>query len=181
MKKLLLILLLFSCESEKTNQIVFTPDSHYSNIGISWQRSNVLEYWVEFNESIVYDIGTDQSDKNKLFGLAKNVANWKHHSFRHSFWYDPSIDSVHIGAYVRDTILYGAQPKKVHLTSISHKESLYLRIEVKDTIVKFWAKDSYCIVPISKHDIKLFAIPKPYFGGDQYPPHEITLNYEILN
>jgi hypothetical protein len=175
MKKLLIILLIFvSCEKEQETYIVFKENSHYSNIGVQRQDSNELHYIVEFNESIVYDIGTDQSDKCKLFGLAPGFQfNWDELSFRHSFFF--MNDSVHIGAYIHDndTLI-----KKHLYTGLYEPIECYLK-DYGDSVI-FVVNNHYLSIPVTPHETKNYYIPNPYFGGNCKPPHEITIKYEEL-
>lgn len=183
MKRLIYILIVISfmsCESEpEWEECVIKESEHYSNAPYMTQTSKTLRVEYMFDESIRYDIGEDQSDKCKLFGIGKIVPNWKHLSFRHSFWYDPSIDSIRIGAYVRDTIEYGDKPKKVHILNVGIYEKFMTEIEDCDSFVRFNVNEKYVEVKVSSHNIWLYGIPRPYFGGNCVAQNDITIKYKM--
>ena len=180
MKKLIFILLLISCEPIHIWQTcTFTPERHESNVNF-WMRSDsILEVCYRFNDSYIYDIGEDQSDKNKLFGIAPEYdCDWDNLSFRISIFYQN--DSLHIGAYVHDLQKYGEKAKKVHIKTIPVNSEIYTRIEDLGNVVYFTVDEITISIDVTPHETQGYVITRPYFGGNKTAPHKITFEYKIL-
>lgn len=129
----------------------------------------VLEYKITFTESCIYNIGLDQSDINKLFGIGYFPF---HHinSLRIGWNYNVNQSNISILAYwyknrvrnwkylasvnIGDNNTYELMPyKRGHLVLINNSYSLEIDVEPQE----------------------LGYLLRPYFGGNQTAPHDIEI------
>ena len=167
-----------SCSTQYDDYIIIKEGNHYSNIGVGHQEGSSLAVVYTFNESCEYNVDTDQSDKNKLFGLAPNFdINWDNLSFRISWYYDN--DSIYLGAYIHDKDL-GYSPLKVHMYTSSIMGQIETSIVDCGDSVIFTIQDIIYIAKVSPHKTKGYYIPSPYFGGNRVAQQDIKIKYEKL-
>jgi hypothetical protein len=128
---------------------------------------------VQFTPSCRYDIGNDQSDINKLFG----VGYFPHHhrnSIRFGWRYDQASDMIEILAY------WYAQKERLwesmKFVAIGSKNVFVMRRH-EDMHELFIGKDRLIIdMPACEVGYLL----QPYFGGNRTAPHDITINIQKL-
>lgn len=128
-----------------------------------------MSYTVTFLPSCRYDIGADQKDWNKLFG----VGFFPHHhrnSYRFAWRYDPEYDVIQIGAYW----YYEGERRSsvIGVTSINGNVKLTLDYNGEVTLWRIDDKVAWAIVgnwPMIGY--KLGA----YFGGNRSAPNDIKI------
>jgi hypothetical protein len=138
-----------------------------------------LAYSVKFTDSCRYDIGSDQTDINKLFG----IGYFPHHhrnSVRFGWVYNPSkYQTMEIWAYWYDK---GERKYEfmcdVPINSVAYYEiateyvkewGWYFRLKVifdRDVIGK-------AVVTIKPQSVGYLL--RPYFGGNQTAPHNMEI------
>lgn len=141
-------------------------------------------YDVIFDDNCRYDIGQDQTDKNKLFGWSYGF----HHinSARVTWYYDKECDGIRLCLYIyndgkcikhNDSNLYKIGEKlNIKLTSyicnntISNEEEWRIEMIVNETAI------TSCI--ISKHNLCNWGYTLGlYFGGNCRAPHDISVQF----
>ena len=169
-------------------------------------RSNkVLKARVAFTDSCRYDIGSDQSDINKLFGFS--FLTWKifkkkkisifgktmnipwvrpmHHynSFRFGWTYSPTKDVIEIYTYWYTN---GVRNFK-YITSVNIDDvvNYELIIENEHIIFKMESIDMESIdIVMNSHTIrsefKFGYLLQPFFGGNQTAPHDVEIVFDLL-
>lgn len=141
-------------------------------------RKNKLKYHVMFTESCKYDIGEDQSDINKLFGIG--YLPWhRQNSVRFGWRYVQETDKIEILAYWYNSgqrysqSMFNVELGRWYDYSISNNADSHQLI--------IYDKDG---VPLARHTVelkpesigyKLF----PYFGGNKTAPHTMRINMAI--
>ncbi len=134
---------------------------------------NDVTYRIQFTESCRYNIGSEQYDINKLFGIGYAPHHHKN-SVRFGWRYDLKSDMIEILAYW-------------YLNGIRYWHPL--------NFVAIGANNHYQITRFAdRHDLSLkfetFSVPvrnrgigyllRPYFGGNMPAPHDITINMRRL-
>ncbi len=156
---------------------IIPEGSHYSTHEFfTYVSDDTLSFSFRFDESAIYDIGSDQSDINKLFGFAEgsaqNIHTW---SARFGWrWYN---DQLEILAYayidgVRESELLG---------TLEIGESGTGTITSEDDRYIFTYEDATVVIPKTTpfHSSKKF-LSYPYFGGNIAAQHEVTVWATLL-
>ena len=144
----------------------------------SWQcpelilNRDIIRYIVRFDDSCRYNIGKDQGDINKLFG----VGYFPHHqrnSVRIGWNYHPETDKIRLYAYwyingVRDWL---------YMDSVNIGEYVYLSIYINRGTHLIDIKEKTFVI-VSKGSFGYLL--GPYFGGNQTAPHNINLEIRRL-
>lgn len=150
----------------------------------SFDRSETYEY--TFTDSCRYDIGSDQTDKNKLFGWSYGM----HHknSVRVTWWYDKKADAMRFCLYIYENgklykyDLVGQYPLncplRITLESESRSSSLLwhsIRVEYDDpTTSKPISRST--VAPTDKSVLSKWGYTlNLYFGGNRRAPHTMTV------
>lgn len=176
MKKLIFLLVILSSCSNNYNNDDFKRyvfyDSHYPRPDFCPRFSdNEIDFSFYFSD-FDYNIGSDQSDRNKILGISCNP--------------DPHIDSYRLGWYY-DTIC-----KKVILSDYRYLnkerqprtniDTIDLYEQVDCRIVHEFGKVTYCLNRKSfefeaKKDSsqRIYYIHKPYFGGNRTTKDSVIL------
>lgn len=165
---------------------------HYSNELpklICWKNSKCLTKTRKycFTESCIYDIGEDQTDKNKLFGWSYGL----HHknSVRVGWYYDSTFKCVKLCLYVYDN---GNVYKKVISNGIGIGKNVNIRLVsqlngiglIKYSLEWFYDegkifKTSYLTCRITDDLPNWGYTLCLYFGGNKTAPHDISV--ELLD
>ena len=124
---------------------------------------------VQFTPSCRYDIGSDQSDINKLFG----VGYLPHHhtySARFGWRYDTASDMIEILAYWYDK---GERLwESMKFVAIGSKNIMVLRRH--ENMHEFYIGKER--LQIDLNSCEWGFLLQPYFGGNRVAPHDITIN-----
>lgn len=165
-----------------SKEIYIKQGHHYSNEWVKpilwckgYERNETRTYI--FDESCRYLIGSDQSDKNKLFGWSYGF----HHknSVRVSWWYSPDDDRIVIGLYTYND--GEVSKKKLSNVEIGKPIELTLstRVDYTDLIVCELSDGNRKINSyIYKNNLSRWGYTlTTYFGGNKTAPHKITMRY----
>ena len=172
MRKTLFISLVLAvgCYKASSDEVVIRSGSHSDfRLPTVMVNAGSIAYEVAFTETCRYDIGEDQTDINKLFGLGYMLAH-RENSVRFGWWYDPSKDSVGIMAYWYDRGKRNAD----HLRYVALSDSHHYMII---------ARDDVHILTIDRLEVKRVVTKRseicyalhPYFGGNRPAPHDIVI------
>ncbi len=175
---LLLAFSAFSCSlySDFNEEIAYTiPEgAHYSTHDLlRYVISDTLDFSFRFDESAVYEIGSDQSDINKLFGFAEGSAQNIHgYSARFGWrWYN---DSIEILAYAY-TDGDGARASKL-LGTVEFGETAQGSITSEEGRYLFTFKGYTAEIAKSpSYRAARKYLSYPYFGGNIAAPHQVTV------
>jgi hypothetical protein len=137
-----------------------------------------IERRVSFDRSAKYDIGEDQDDVNKLFGIGYFPG---HHidSARFGWNYDLNTGRIRLYAYC-----YVNRERQIReLCSINIFKDVLLSLDIIDNNYSFTVFDSRnkwkvyggCDVAFS-HKKKLAYRLGVFFGGNRTAPHKIKIN-----
>ena len=136
-----------------------------------WSSEQVFE--VTFMPSCRYDIGPEQADINKLFGIGYPPHHHQH-SVRFGWRYDKDVDMVEIlgywydnGARLWESICYTAIGQKWHY-AVKKVGDIH-ELEVNHRTLK---------VPVRPRAVGYLL--RPYFGGNMKAPHDIEIQMKRL-
>jgi len=128
----------------------------------------VLEYNVTFTDSCRYDIGEDQTDINKLFGIGYfPFHHWN--SVRIGWAYNPTTDKIDISAYWYEK----GQRKWQETVRKNIGEEINFKIEIGKHNHYISINNSYATIPLPGQ--RLGYLLRPYFGGNRKAPHDIEI------
>ena len=181
---LLLSLLLFSsCKKQKPKEFTFKikKSNHQSSLSSKLLLSKTA-YSIEadflFTESCEYDIGTDQSDWNKLIGF--NHGTFSHHknnSSRVGWRWDLTNSNYELGYYVKkDGERITGVLDKVKSNEWFHVKvykGLHNKVNIKVNNHRYQYKKS------TDEDLTNYIL-WPYFGGNEEAPHDMTVKCRNL-
>jgi hypothetical protein len=138
-------------------------------------KEKSLDYYVIFDQSCAYDIGEDQDDVNKLFGIGYfPFHRWN--SVRFGWRYSKDVDKIEILSYVYvnkvryfEHICYVDffNSYKFSISHISDLKVIFAVSEMNDGKV-------YRSEFLSKFRSFGYLLG-PYFGGNKTAPHDIQL------
>ena len=133
----------------------------------------LLAYRVAFTESCRYDIGRNQGDINKLFG----IGYFPHHhdnSVRIGWNYDLVSGKINLFAY------WYLQKERhwFYLRSVNIGEVNYFSIQVReqDHIIDV-AGRKYCVDVAGR---SVGYLLRPYFGGNRTSPHTMIIDLQKI-
>ena len=135
---------------------------------------------VEFTDSCRYDVGEDQLDVNKLFGIGYFPT---HHtnSVRFGWRYDKNVDKIEILAYYYlngdrhfDTLTWADIGVSYRCVIFIEPNNHTLCMGKKDTGSLFEVEYS---VPVKRKSVGYLL--RPYFGGNKKAPHNIEIKIEL--
>lgn len=170
--------------------MIFKKNKHYCTpfpwpllYTVETGRDYITEGYFTFDESIRYDLGSDQTDVNKLFGYSWG---WHHkNSDRIGFRYNPFLDNVEIVLY---SYVDGKRVPATHIANVEIgqriKIGLYIHIGSWATVGKSGIS-RYINVVIDENvilskeykgkDAGLGYTLGGYFGGNRRAPHQINI------
>lgn len=144
----------------------------------SWQcpelilNKDIISYIVRFDDSCRYNIGKDQGDINKLFGIAYFPHHHKN-SVRIGWNYQPETNKIRLYAYWYINGVRGWHymhsvkiGKYVFITIRIHRPTHFIDIQGKKFLVDCKGSFGYLL--------------GPYFGGNQTAPHDINIEIRRL-
>lgn len=164
------LFLLVACEAQTWKHFVIQQGEHYAKPLLVKPVDKVYEATYYFNETCKYDIGSDQTDWNKLGGISDiDPHNW---SARLVWRY--LNDSISIGYYIYDPS--EPQVQKDELLKIPIDSEVYFKIIDADSAYYYQVNETYFkYYHGAKHEgIKI--TPSLYFGGNKKAPHNIEIS-----
>jgi len=172
MRCMLFIMLMVITACSKVNEgLVVIPKNKRTDSRLPefFFNASHLTYLVEFTPSCRYDIGSDQSDTNKLFGFGYFPFH-RDNSVRFGWWYNPTIDSIAIMAYWYNDGKRGIQFLRNVSIGSTHE---YMIKRIGDGHLMKVNGISHAIV-FSKRTSVMYLL-HPYFGGNRPAPQTIHL------
>jgi len=158
MRKLLILLLAFSCSKEVDDlgfRVYTIPaGSHSSGSFLNHPDNSRISFQFKLDESAYYEteIPENQHDVNKIYGMSELQLCWLRHE-----------EGRHSSATIR-TI----EPDVIYDATIDIKTFFYvIVIDGDTTMVRRRPEGNWGIV----RRYYLY----PYFGGNEYAPHDITI------
>lgn len=135
--------------------------------------SDELTYKVMFTPSCRYDVGEDQSDVNKLFGIGY-APHHHYNSARFGWRYEKSSDMIEIMAY---WYLDGKRHmQSIVFVAIGHTLHYAIR-RCADHHLLMVRNNTYS-VPVARQMAGILL--QAYFGGNKTAPHDIHINMTRL-
>lgn len=128
---------------------------------------------VKFGESCRYDIGKDQTDINKLFGISFGY----HHtnSARIGWRYVPKFDKIELTTYC---YVNGERIKEKSLGFVEFGKTYSVQILSTTDLVRFVLDGSVR----AEEKVPSSGISYPlslYFGGNYYAPHNMYIDLNV--
>jgi len=132
-----------------------------------------------FDNSCIYDIGSDETDANKLCGLTYHF-NPHIDSVRFGWEWNPSKNKIDIDAYC---YVDGSRSNTI-IASVTPNEKISGTIEINPTNYTLTLESS-SIGSVSKtinktKNNKVKFLLNPYFGGNRKAPHTIKIYLKRL-
>ena len=137
-----------------------------------------MSYVVSFDKTCVYDIGEDQSDINKLFGISYDF----HHkqSDRIGWRYVGEENGHHLIELLLYSYYDGGEVKKLPITTIRIGDTVIVTLQLNE----MWGyRYIDAMVGSAKVTTSLLHTPKKwgytlglYFGGNRRAPHTMKVN-----
>lgn len=132
-----------------------------------------IAHRVMFTPSCRYDIGPEQSDVNKLFGVGY-APHHHRNSVRFGWRYDRQSDMIEILAY-----WYLDGQRYIHpMMFAGIGQTLHYAIRRNADHHLLIARWQTFSVPV--HSQRVGYLLRPYFGGNMTAPHDITINMTRL-
>jgi len=136
-------------------------------------RDNLLAYRVAFTESCRYDLGKDQGDINKLFG----IGYFPHHhdnSVRIGWNYDLVSGKINLFAY-----WYKDGVRSWHyLRSVDIGEINYFKIYIRKEEHLIDVSGRKYFVDVEGRSVGYLL--RPYFGGNRTSPHTMIIDLQKI-
>ncbi|MBA4196969.1 MAG: hypothetical protein C0459_05375 [Chitinophaga sp.] len=186
---LLLITMLAACSKQADNTAVTTTTPQFvtytilkgrqfsDSTTISVVNTTEMKFVALFDSSAVYKTidPNNQADINKLYGFSDN--NSDHHQFSARFGWNWLNDGLHLWAYDYN---YGNRDyKDLGLVSIGKEINCSIKVTTNQYIFSVNGKETIMVRSAGTavgSGYKLF----PYFGGQEYAPHDITIQIKEL-
>lgn len=147
---------------------------------LDFVRGNTLEFSFRFDDSAIYDLGTeDQHDINKLFGFAEGSALHIHeHSARFGWRWLVEEEQIEIMGYAYT----GGIRKSIRLGTVVPGEDAEGSITSTSDEYRFTFKDSmFIITRETPYQADRKFLSYPYFGGNVTAPHEVRIAITLLD
>lgn len=134
---------------------------------------SLLVYRVGFTESCRYELGRDQGDINKLFGVGYFPSHHEN-SVRIGWNYDLVSGKINIFAYWR----VGGRCDWQYLRSVEIGMVYYFKIFIEgDEHTIDVSGRRYCV---DVNTSKIAYLLRPYFGGNKTAPHDIIIDIQTV-
>jgi hypothetical protein len=136
-------------------------------------KPRLLAYRIAFTESCRYDVGNDQADINKLFGIGYFPSH-HNNSVRVGWNYDIVSGKIQLWAYWYENSIR----RYSYLRSVDIGNIYYIKIYIdgeEHTIDASGRRFSVNVKP------QVFGyLLRPYFGGNRKAPHDMMIDMEML-
>ena len=144
-------------------------DHSHDRFPYVWINKKKMELDVTFTESCRYDIGIDQGDHNKLFGIGYSPGH-RMNSIRFGWYYNPSMDCIVVTAYVYNN----GQRFMCDMANISIGEinRYSILIDGDKHVLNIEGKAN---MVVATNASAFSYMLHPYFGGNQPAPHDIRI------
>lgn len=136
-------------------------------------KPRLLAYRIGFTESCRYDIGRDQGDINKLFGVGYFPSRHDN-SVRIGWNYDIVSGKINLFAYW----YVGGSRKWQYLRSVEIGQPYYFKIYIDGNHHRIDAAGR--IYHVEVNSTKIAYLLRPYFGGNRTAPHTMIIDLERL-
>jgi hypothetical protein len=150
--------------------------NHFASHTFHFFRDDVLEFSAKFDESAIYDLGSDyeQSDINKLFGFIDCGGGVHINSARFGWrWYSNRLE---IFAYCYNNGVRQDQ----YITSVSLNQEYRYKITVSSSSYVFDLNGLRVVMPRGCNESYKKEYLYPYFGGTQPAPHNIKIKIKVM-
>ena len=131
--------------------------------------SSEIARLVQFTPSCRYDIGSDQSDINKLFGVGY-LPHHHHNSARFGWRYDTASGMIEVLAY-----WYANKERmweSLKFVAIGSRNTMVIRRH--ENMHEFYIGKERLQIALPSCEVGFLL--HPYFGGNRTAPHDITIN-----
>lgn len=155
------------------------PKDKHKARPIRWglRMSDKFSWKVEFTDSCVYYLPTDQLDINKLCGIRYLFGD---NSARFGWRYNPAKpDGIEIMAYVHDRGKVTKGYDEILIKHVPLNQEVTLKLIVNPTNYYFFVDSASVRVPKS-HDYYLSFKQNIYFGGNLPAPQDIIIHLECV-
>jgi len=132
-------------------------------------KPRLLIYRVAFTESCRYDLGKDQGDINKLFGVGYFPSHHEN-SVRIGWNYDVVSGKINIFAYWYAEGIRGWQ----YLRSVDIGMNYYFKIYIDGDAHRLDISGRNYRVDVKSTPVCYLL--RPYFGGNKTAPHDIVID-----
>jgi hypothetical protein len=150
--------------------------NHFCSHTFRFFRDDILEFAAKFDESAIYDNGSDyeQSDINKLFGFIDCGSAVHENSARFGWrWYGNRLE---IFAYCYNN---GIRNDKF-ITSINIGQEYNYKITATSTYYVFEVDGLSVVMPRSCNESYKKEYLYPYFGGTLTAPQDIKIKIKVM-
>jgi hypothetical protein len=167
---------LFPHDPRKFKTYFIKKGNHYCSHTFHFFRDDVMEFAAEFDESAIYDHGSDyeQSDINKLFGFVDCGSAVHVNSARFGWrWYNNRLE---IFAYCYNN---GVRMDK-YMTAIRIGQVYVYKITATSTYYVFEVDGVSVVIPRGCNESYKKEYLYPYFGGTLPAPHDISIKIKVM-
>lgn len=141
-------------------------DERFPSVYISKKK---MSYDITFTPSCRYDIGSDQSDNNKLFGVGY-LPTHRQNSVRFGWWYNPAVDSIEISAYIYEQ----GERHIFPLTRVGIGECATYRLDMSHDVHDLEVVGKAKMRVLTRSSTIMYMLHS-YFGGNRPAPHNIYI------
>jgi hypothetical protein len=166
---------IFPHHKDKYKTYLIKEGDHFCGHMIGSVHEDILDFDAIFDESAIYNIGTDyvQSDINKLLGFTDCGGGVHDNSARFGWrWFNGRLEII---AYcyrngVRDD---------EYLTTVAFNEENNYKLYIQDDNYVFEVKGNVVSMPRKCNSSGKKYLLYPYFGGEQPAPHDIKIKIRV--
>lgn len=167
---------LFPHNPHEFKTYVIKKGDHFSRHTFRFFRDDVMEFAAQFDESAIYDLGSDyeQSDINKLFGFIDCGSAVHENSARFGWrWYSNRLE---IFAYC----YYNGIRMDKYITSVNIGQEYTYKITATSSYYVFELDGLNVVMPRGCDESYKKEFLYPYFGGTQVAPHDIKVKIKVM-
>jgi hypothetical protein len=150
--------------------------NHFASHTFHFFRDDVIEFAAKFDESVIYDLGSDyeQSDINKMFGFIDCGSAVHENSARFGWrWYNNRLE---IFAYCYNN---GIRMDKF-ITAIPIGQENTYKITATSSYYVFELNGLKVVMPRGCNESYKKEYLYPYFGGTQAAPHDMKIQIKVM-
>jgi hypothetical protein len=192
MKKLLILILLFSC-CTKEIQSPEIPESGYTTYTIDKGDHNSTPATVKiynkdceisgkfyFNYNSIYNLNSvDQFDWNKLVGYKLDLNNVPSHAAMIGWRYNTDYHTFQICPYFNNNGIVFPNESEIIDINVFEPVNFYIQHKGENGTIKLWNKDFKIEKTVKLKKAGLFSRVHPWFGGNQEAPNKVELYLKI--